>query len=877
MEDKIPIVLETVRRGQENYDRTVQDLRRVNAEVEGHSVNQGKAQRAIKATGDVLGATAVQAKALTATLIELAGPLLALAGIFEGFQFVKGLFESGIDDEKMLLQLTFLTGTTEKAREELEKLGKLSTDSNFFSVNQLVQAERVLGGTTKGVLELTDALNIASDAAVATGQDISSEAEQMARIFAAIRSGNDLSFGRAGGATGLITQSDVERLRIMKEAGASIAEQLQFAVERMRVFQGATAAQASTFGGLALAIKAIIDQLKGQFIEPILKALIPLMDSVATRLRNLLESGTVTEWGRNIVATVNLVTESIKSGNAGEILGLMLEVGIEKAIEYLKTAFQAALTALGEMAKIFWSSDFGSHALVAFTKIGQFLTETMTASVAALLAGLMVAASAFANDFQERFVKAVSDALKQIEADHPFLALAAAKLKVAGSIVSGVQNAVTGVATQYQLGPDYFASHNPAQTKADLAADTKAQEGMEKVTRATLTYEEALRKVQAGMAGVNESMLKQLESANDIFTVKKQTIGLEDQLASEAEKVGEEERQNLANNKPLTAEKILQAKLAAQIARDTAAARKLQPNVTVPIGDDVAPQNQNFAKAQEKLKVDLLKAEADRIQSASSMREAAEQEEILRFKTQQDEIKSIALNSVDERNALIRQAELIHTEKLKQIEKADAQQRIQTQTEVANSIGSTFGSMADAAKLFGKQGFAAWKAFALAQAIVSGAAAVVQQLGGGDPYSAPFRAAAAAAAAAVQIATIAATEPQGYQGGGWTAGSEGQVAGIVHGHEVVIPAPEVRSRGVGHFAQYFPGGRMPGYAGGGYVQPISFGTGVGGAMGSSGGGSSVGITVMDVRSRNDLREALANGGMAMIIDGLKTRGNTIRL
>jgi len=82
----------------------------------------------------------------------------------------------------------------------------------------------------------------------------------------------------------------------------------------------------------------------------------------------------------------------------------------------------------------------------------------------------------------------------------------------------------------------------------------------------------------------------------------------------------------------------------------------------------------------------------------------------------------------------------------------------------------------------------------LAQAAISGAAAVLLQLGSGDGYSAPFRAAAAAAAAAVQIAVIAST---GYKVGGYTGdGSPSEVAGLAHKGEFVFSAPSVDRLGV---------------------------------------------------------------------------------
>jgi hypothetical protein len=121
--------------------------------------------------------------------------------------------------------------------------------------------------------------------------------------------------------------------------------------------------------------------------------------------------------------------------------------------------------------------------------------------------------------------------------------------------------------------------------------------------------------------------------------------------------------------------------------------------------------------------------------------------------------------------------------------KAESDKRLKVEQDYLESTSSLLGSAAQMAKMFGREGFIAWKAIAIAQAVVSGANAVLLQLGAGDPYSAPFRAAAAAAVAAVQIATIVATQPSGYREGGYTGdGDAGATAGVVHKREFVVNA-----------------------------------------------------------------------------------------
>ena len=94
-------------------------------------------------------------------------------------------------------------------------------------------------------------------------------------------------------------------------------------------------------------------------------------------------------------------------------------------------------------------------------------------------------------------------------------------------------------------------------------------------------------------------------------------------------------------------------------------------------------------------------------------------------------------------------------------EKQEAQARLQIQQTFLGAMGGLFGALAGLAQTFGKKGFLAWKAFSIAQAIVSTAAGVSRALA---EWPWPFSTVVAglvAATGAVQIATIARTQPQG--------------------------------------------------------------------------------------------------------------------
>lgn len=168
----------------------------------------------------------------------------------------------------------------------------------------------------------------------------------------------------------------------------------------------------------------------------------------------------------------------------------------------------------------------------------------------------------------------------------------------------------------------------------------------------------------------------------------------------------------------------------------------------------------------------------------------------LRYDREIEHVKALNL-SLEEQQRLIeeinaardREKDDVAAKAQTAVAKAESQKRLQIQQGEMAATASILGSMANTARLFGRQGFAAWKAFSIAQAVVAGALATVKALAE-VPYPANIvAAAAAAAAAAVQIATIASAQPSGYAEGGYTGdGGKYEYAGPVHKGEFVIPA-----------------------------------------------------------------------------------------
>ncbi len=179
--------------------------------------------------------------------------------------------------------------------------------------------------------------------------------------------------------------------------------------------------------------------------------------------------------------------------------------------------------------------------------------------------------------------------------------------------------------------------------------------------------------------------------------------------------------------------------------------------------------------------------------------------EDMRFRKELDQIDKLAIAYKD-KNALIRAEEEFNQATLddikskyhqKEQDRILAEERARHQAWQASlQVGSDFfGALANIAILFGKKGFAAYKAFAIAQAIMDtirgaqaayASASAVPFVG---PVLGPIAAGVATVAGVARVAQIAATNPSGYMAGGYTGdGSPSSVAGVVHKREFVVNA-----------------------------------------------------------------------------------------
>jgi len=256
------------------------------------------------------------------------------------------------------------------------------------------------------------------------------------------------------------------------------------------------------------------------------------------------------------------------------------------------------------------------------------------------------------------------------------------------------------------------------------------------------------------------------------------------------------------------------------------------------------------------------------------------------------EIDTLGISQEEKDNLREEEAQR-HQERMTAIERKGAADRVknealtearkrQIREDGLDSFMSILGSTATIARTFGKKGFLAYKALAIAEAVIAGTLAVLKQLGSGDPYSAPFRAIAAGIAAAAQIATIVATTVSYAEGGlvpGTPSRRDNLIATVATG-EYIFDSDTVSAMGPSWFAklhEMIRMGELPGFQGGGLVpRPVvssSFGSTTSAARQAT--GADTNVTVGFVNSRNSQRDFMRQEGVRIVADELRKRSNRI--
>ncbi len=188
-------------------------------------------------------------------------------------------------------------------------------------------------------------------------------------------------------------------------------------------------------------------------------------------------------------------------------------------------------------------------------------------------------------------------------------------------------------------------------------------------------------------------------------------------------------------------------------------------------------------------------------------REALREKQAAEKETLQDQVdnQSLSIQARGMYQLQLDRMDKIHAQETIKLDRDIATAKKQINHQIQDNYLATFGAMNEALAQFAgnsKASFLITKGLAAAEIGVNTARAYVAALappplGLGPLLGLPLAHSVLALrdGANAGQAVVAATTVKGFEDGGWTGGREGQPAGIVHGQERVVSAPEVRAMG----------------------------------------------------------------------------------
>ena len=171
------------------------------------------------------------------------------------------------------LQFATLTGSTTRARDIVEGLFDFAKRTPF-ETGPIIEASRIMQTFGGDALNTTENLMLIGDAAAGTTAPINELGMWTGRLFAALQGGQPI-----GEATlrlmelGVVTPQVVQKMRDMRDAGASGTETFQFFQEQLGRFSGAMEAQAETWDGLTSTLQDSVDLLLAEAFKPLFDAM----------------------------------------------------------------------------------------------------------------------------------------------------------------------------------------------------------------------------------------------------------------------------------------------------------------------------------------------------------------------------------------------------------------------------------------------------------------------------------------------------------------------------------------------------------------------------------------------------------------------------
>jgi hypothetical protein len=265
-----------------------------------------------------------------------------------GVAAVAGLIYKSIQKagqfEQLEVQFEVLMKSAAKAKERMDELKTLALDVPVTFVD-MAEASRMLEVFTEGAFASTDAMRMMSDAAAASGRNIQEVAFWYGRAYSMVKSGRP--FGEAAmrlQEMGLLTGTARNQMERLGRGSRNTAKVMAILNSQFTKFSGASSRAALTWGGQISMWQDAWDQA----LDAVGKELLPFaktkLTAVTEAVKRMIKDGTLTQWGKNIVATFEKVEAAIRA-NVGPALKFLQDKLSELSAGYK----QNGISGIGEV------------------------------------------------------------------------------------------------------------------------------------------------------------------------------------------------------------------------------------------------------------------------------------------------------------------------------------------------------------------------------------------------------------------------------------------------------------------------------------------------------------------------------------------------
>lgn len=287
----------------------------------------------------------------TGALFLLTAPIKVVSA---GFDTLHGAITKAGDFEGYSIQFAQLLGSFDAADKKLQDITRLAAETPF-SLDELVKGSAILQNLSSGALATQEQLRLMTDVAARAKLPFDELAVTVGRLYNNLKSGtaDSMPINRLI-ETGVLTDPKaILWIKQMQESGNEMGksfEQIWSVLDQQfRKAEGSGLLMSQTVQGLESTLGDVWDRLQRIFgaglaegYKPILRELIGMFDQWGDRLEELRPQ--IADIAKEIAAMFSV------AGQEGGFT-LLLQTGIQKAMEFLNSGLSAASTVLDSMMK----------------------------------------------------------------------------------------------------------------------------------------------------------------------------------------------------------------------------------------------------------------------------------------------------------------------------------------------------------------------------------------------------------------------------------------------------------------------------------------------------------------------------------------------